>query len=215
MRMRARCGGARRRSGGSRTLDACRVRGVAWAAGTTGEGRGMTLRRAGAGTAATIAVIGLGAQAALADTGLSDRVASQIAALQQVKTSLSPAERKLDSRLVVTLHRQGRTRIPRAVPGASVSAKGTTLVDVRTAAKAGPDLVKRLQREGGRVISATGRTVRVRIALRDVRTVAGWHGVRRVGVAGGYMTEQVVSEGDAAHAAGLGRTRRHVTGVGT
>jgi hypothetical protein len=173
----------------------------------------MSLIKAGVGAAA-IAVLGLGAQAAAADTGISDKVASQIRALQQVKASLSPAERKLDSRLVVALHRQGRTRIPRAVPGARVSGAGTTVVDVDTASKAGPDLVKRLRREGARIVSATGRTVRVRIALGDVKTVASWQGVKRVGVAGGYMTDEVVSEGDAAHAAATARTRRHVTGVG-
>jgi hypothetical protein len=174
----------------------------------------MSLRMAGAGAAATIAILGLGAHAAVADTGLSDKVASQIAALQQVKRSLSPAERKLDSRLVVTLHRQGRTRIPRAVPGARVSTNGTTVVDIR-ATKAGPDLVKRLARAGARVESASGRTVRARLPLSVVKTVAGWSAVRRVGVAAGWIAQQVVSEGDAAHAAALARTRRHVTGIGT
>ena len=66
----------------------------------------MSLRTAGACAAATAAVLGLGTQVAVADTGLSDKVASQIAALQQVKRSLTPIERKLDSRLVVTLRRR-------------------------------------------------------------------------------------------------------------
>jgi hypothetical protein len=72
--------------------------------------------RAGAGTAAAIAALGLGAQAAAADTGLTDKVANQIAALQKVKRSLSPAERKLDSRLVMTLRRRRAPRGSRGLP---------------------------------------------------------------------------------------------------
>ena len=158
----------------------------------------MSLSAAGAGVAAAFAVIGLSAQGAVADTGISDKVASQIAALQKVKTSLSPAERKVDSRLVVTLRRRaGATRIPRAVPGAPVSKAGTALVDVR-AGKAGPDLLKRLQREGARIVSASGGTVRARIPLSALKTVASWSGVRRVGVAAEWMTHEIVSEGDVS-----------------
>jgi subtilisin family serine protease len=65
------------------------------------------------------------------------------------------------------------------------------------------------------VESATGRTIRARLPLSAVKKVAGWSAVRRVGVAAGWMAQQVTSEGDAAHAAALARTRRHVTGIGT
>jgi hypothetical protein len=80
---------------------------------------------------------------------------------------------------------------------------------------AGPDLLKRLARTGARVVSHRGRTVRARIPLGAVKDVASWRSVRHVGVAGGWIAQKVVSEGDAAHAAALARTRRHVTGVGT
>jgi hypothetical protein len=142
-------------------------------------------------------------------------VAAQIAALQKVETSLSPAERKLDSRLAVTLRRRaGATRIPRAVPGARVSRAGTALVDIR-AGKAGPDLLKRLERERARIVSGSGRGVRARVPLSALETVASWSGVRRVDVATDRMTHEIVSEGDIAHAADLARRVHGVTGVGT
>lgn len=174
----------------------------------------MALKLAGVCTAAAIAVLGLGAQSAAADTGLSDKVARQIAELQKLKRSLSPAERKLDSRLVVTLRRRaGGRRIPRAAAPARV-ADGMTVVDVR-ARTTGPDLLKRLQSVGGRVRSAKRGTIRVRLPLRSLERVASWSAVRRVGVAGGWIASAVVSEGDKAHAADATRTRRRVSGVGT
>ena len=63
---------------------------------------------------AATAILGLSwAAQAAADTpdqGFSAKAASQIAALQRLKTSLSAGERKLDSRLLVTLRR--RTEAP-------------------------------------------------------------------------------------------------------
>src|SRR5215212_4061852 len=96
-----RCGAARRRWAGSTALDA----GTSVVGGTTEGAGSMSLTKAGRGTAALAVVVGMGigAQSAAADTGLSDKVARQIAGLQKLKRSLSPAERKLDSRLVVTL----------------------------------------------------------------------------------------------------------------
>ena len=191
---------------------------------------------------ATTAILGLWCAApAAADTpdhGLSEKAASQIAALQRMKASLSPREQKLDSRLLVTLRRRegAAARIPRAVTGAAVS-KGTTVVDVR-ATTAGADLLKRLRAVGARVreMSRRAGVVRARIALDALEKVASWRDVRRVGVAAGWIAASmptpaarskaaeaarfeaalaaVVSEGDKAHAADTARTRRRVTGVG-
>jgi subtilisin-like proprotein convertase family protein len=160
----------------------------------------MSLRVAGVCAATTIAVIGLGAQSAAADTGLSDKVARQIAELQQLKLSLSPAERKLDSRLAVRLRRH--------------KDRGTVLVDLR-ARTTGADLQKRLQAVGGRVRSARRGTIRVRLPLDSLKDVASWAAIRHVGAANDWIAAAVVSEGDKAHAADLARTRRRVTGVGT
>jgi len=190
---------------------------------------------------ATTAILGLWcatpAPADGPDHGLSAKAASQIAALQQVKASLSARERKLDSRLLVTLRRrEGAARIPRAVTGATVS-KGTTVVDVR-AATAGADLLKRLRAVGARVRETSRRAgvVRARIPVDALEKVASWRDVRKVGVAAGWIAASmptpparskaaeaasleaalaaVVSEGDKAHAADTARTRWRVTGVG-
>ena len=158
----------------------------------------MSLRLAGVGVAAA-AILGLGAQSAAADTKLTDKVARQIAELQQLKRSLSPAERKLDSRLAVRLRRH--------------KAQGTTVVDLR-ARTTGADLLKRLQAVGGRVRSAKRGTIRVRLPLRSLKEVASWAAIRRVGDANGWIAAAVTSEGDKAHAADMARTRRRVTGVG-
>jgi subtilisin-like proprotein convertase family protein len=159
----------------------------------------MSLRLAGVCAATTIAVLGLGAQSAAADANLTGKVARQIAELQKLKRSLSPAERKLDSRLAVRLRRH---------PGG-----GTTLVDLR-ARTTGADLQKRLQAVGGRVRSARRGTIRVRLPLRSLKEVASWAAVRHVDQSHGWIAA-AVSEGDKAHAADLARTRRSVTGVGT
>jgi subtilisin-like proprotein convertase family protein len=190
---------------------------------------------------ATAAIIGLSwaapAAAETAEHGLSAKAASQIAALQRLKTSLSAAERKLDSRLLVTLRRrEGAARVPRAVVGAPVS-KGITEVDVR-ATTAGAGLEKRLRAVGGRIRETSRRTgvVRVRLPLDALAKVAGWREVRRVGVAAGWISAHmavraprskadeaarleaalapIVSEGDEVHAADVARAEHQVTGVG-
>jgi subtilisin-like proprotein convertase family protein len=160
----------------------------------------MSLRVAGVCAATAVAVLGLGTQSASAETNLTDKVARQIAELQKLKRSLSPAERKLDSRLAVRLRRH--------------AARGTTVVDLR-ARTTSAGLQKRLQSVGGRVRSAKRGTIRVRLPLRSLKEVASWAAVRRVDEAHGWIAAAVVSEGDKALAADLARTRRHVTGVGT
>ena len=191
---------------------------------------------------ATTAILGLSwaapAAAETPDDGLSEKAASQIAALQQMKTSLSAGERKLDSRLLVTLRRrEGATRIPHAATGAAVSAAGTTVVDVR-AASADAGLLKRLRALGARIREVSPRTgvVRARIPLRQLEKVASWRDVRRVGVAAGWISAHmplraaeskaaeaarleaalapVASQGDKAHAADAARAQLQVTGVG-
>ena len=160
----------------------------------------MSLRLAGVGVAAA-AILGLGAQSAAADGGgLTNKAARQIAELQQLKRSLSPSERKLDSRLAVRPRRE--------------RAAGSVLVDL-SARTTGADLQKRLQAVGGRVRSAKRGTIRVRLPRRSLKTVASWAAVRHVSAARGWIAMAEISEGDKAHAADLARTRYRVTGVGT
>ena len=167
---------------------------------------------------AAIAMVGaLCAAPAASAAGLDDKAAAQIAALQRLKGSLSTAERKLDSRLAVTLERrEGRSIAPRASTGVRVSKSGSTLVDVR--APVTGDLLDRLKEIGAVVEHASRRvdSVRASIPLDALTEVAGWKDVVSVDVAAEAIThqEEVVSEGDKAHAADLARTRRRVTGTG-
>jgi subtilisin-like proprotein convertase family protein len=178
----------------------------------------MRVPRAGA-IAMAIAGLALSAPAArAADPG------QQIAALQKIKRSLSPAERKLDSRLAVDL---------RGKPAGRVE------VDVRLA-KPGTDLVPRLARLGATVHDVSTRlgTLRVTVPASAVRTIAGWSEVERVDPAARAMTMRiggkattkeergasgeavrraaaaVVSEGVAAHGVNTVFARDRVTGTG-
>ena len=147
----------------------------------------------------------------------------QIAALQKVKRALSPAERKLDSRLATGLK------------------SGVTEVDIRPAA--GADLVPRLLAAGATIRYASPRTgdVRAAVPVRRLETIAGWKDVEHIDDAVGYKTAHqggrtetkaeraaridaklaeaalatVVSEGDRAHGVDLVRSRDRVSGIGT
>lgn len=166
---------------------------------------------------ATIAMVGaLCAAPAASAADLDGRAAAQIAALQRLKGSLSKAERKLDSRLAVTLERrEGRSIAPRASTGVRVSKSGATEVDVR--APVTGDLLDRLKGIGAVIDHASRRvdSVRASIPLDALKDVARWKDVVAVDVAAEAITHQtVVSEGDKAHAADLARTRRRVAGTG-
>ncbi len=153
----------------------------------------------------------------------------QIAALQAIKRSLSPAERKLDSRIAVDL-RKGRLK------------SGLVEVDI-VPTSADVDLTERLTALGSVVRYASPRSgdVRAGVPERKLTTIAGWSDVKRVDTAEGFATAHattvretkaqraaridaalsgvtalapVVSEGDRTHAADTARSRDRVTGVG-
>jgi subtilisin-like proprotein convertase family protein len=169
------------------------------------------MRSCVAATGIAVAGLCLCASAAQADEKLSTKAKEQIAALQDIKRSLSPAERKLDSRLVVEL-RGGAAALPQLRSG--VAKSGTAEVDVRATALSG-DLLERLEGVGAKVDYASKRqdSVRATLPVGALERVASWDDVRRVEQAVGAITH-VTSEGDAAHAADLARTRRRVSGVG-
>lgn len=140
-------------------------------------------------------VVGVWAPAAGAKgpEDLANRAYTQIGALQQLKKSLSGAERKLDSRLAVELRqRTGRVAaaaLPRVSTGVEVSKSGTTQVEVH-AAKVGGDLLGRLRAAGAgiRYPSAATGTVLVEAPLGALTTIAGWSDVTGVTLAHGLIT---------------------------
>jgi subtilisin-like proprotein convertase family protein len=137
----------------------------------------------------------------------------QIAALQRIKASLTPAERKLDSNLAVDL-RTG-------------AASGTTMVDIRGAVS-----VQRLQSAGAIIRSVGKRVIRATVPVTAVERIAAWPEVKRVETGPAYITATmrrraaktelapralaapVVSEGVAAEAVDRARARHRVSGVG-
>lgn len=159
--------------------------------------------------------VGLVLAGALAGTARADEW-DQIAALQRIKASLTPAERKLDSRLAVEL-KQGKT-------------SGTREVDIR-----GDVSVAKLRDLGAVIRAASKRSVRAAVPIDKLEAIAKWPGVKRVDESVGAITAvirppgwtpgkpgqelrrraaPVISEGDAAHAADIARSQARVSGVG-
>jgi subtilisin-like proprotein convertase family protein len=148
--------------------------------------------------AMAVAVGGLACAApASAADGLSRKAASQIASLQEIKASLTPAERKLDSRLAVLL-RQRRDRsvtagAPKVQTGVAVTKSGGTEVDIGVDA-VDAALLQRLDAVGAHVRHASTRlrTIRADVPLDALTQVAGWKDVRRIDVAVGFITAHEV-----------------------
>jgi len=159
--------------------------------------------------------VGLVLAGALAGTARADEW-DQIAALQRIKASLTPAERKLDSRLAVEL-KQGKT-------------SGTREVDIR-----GEVSVAKLRDLGAVIRAASRHSVRAAVPIDKLEAIAKWPGVKRVDESVGAITAvirppgwtpgkpgqelrrraaPVISEGDAAHAADIARSQARVSGVG-
>jgi subtilisin-like proprotein convertase family protein len=194
--------------------------GGAMAAPGTFVRTGASMRSSVAAAGLAVAGVCLCASAAqAADAKLGAKAKGQIAALQDIKRSLSPAERKLDSRLVVTLRERrsplSTAGMPKLSTGVTVSKSGATEVDLRATALSG-DLLDRLEAAGAEVGYASKRTdsVRASIPMSALEDVAAWRDVRRIDSAVGAITHAAVSEGDAAHAANAARMRRRVTGIG-
>ena len=156
----------------------------------------------------------------------------QIAALQELKRSLTPAERKLDSKLAVDV---------RTVRGRLKS--GLVEVDI-VPTDASVELTERLIALGSVVRYASPRTgdVRAGVPERKLTTIAGWSDVKRVDTAADYRTAHygaqreskaqsaarvdaalsevtalvgITSEGDRTHAADTARQSSRVTGIGS
>jgi subtilisin family serine protease len=178
---------------------------------------------------AAIAAVGLaagglmlgGVASAEAAASLNARAAAQIGALQRIKASLSPAERKLDSRLVVALRERRSASVRQALPrlrtNVALPAGRRVDVDIRvTSVTRG--LEKRLLTVGARVryASTALNSIRAAVPTSALGRVAGWKDVRHLAPAVGFLREAgpVDSEGDKAHAANIARALTHVTGTG-
>jgi subtilisin-like proprotein convertase family protein len=133
---------------------------------------------------------------------LTAKAAGQIAALQQIKKTLTPAEHKLDSRLAVAARERVNSASTKAVPriqtGVHVAKSGTTNVDIAVTGVSS-DLLKRLTGTGATVAYASTRlnTIRAAVPVSRLTTVAGWKDVVRVTVATGAITAREAAPASA------------------
>ncbi len=108
---------------------------------------------------------------------------AQIGMAQQIKESLTPAERKLGSSLVVALRRDADPALRRALPGFRAGltrSSAGVLVDIQ--GRVTDALVTRLRSVRATVVHAspTVGEVRAYVPAGSIRTVAGWAEVTRV-----------------------------------
>jgi hypothetical protein len=142
-----------------------------------------------------------------------------IGALLDEKASRTPAQRKLDSRLVYA----GRMRrgLPAAAgiaslqTGVAIESDGRVLLDVR--AEVSDALRERIESLGGRLVASVPSlgSLRVRLPFDAVETLASEPAVRTIRPADLAFTRKIdTSEGDGAHFASAARAAFGVDGTG-
>ncbi|MFB9903380.1 S8 family serine peptidase [Allokutzneria oryzae] len=151
------------------------------------------------------------AQGKVDPTSLSDTSARQIAELQRIKGSLSKAESKVDSRLVVENRiRRGAftANLPHLNTGVAVSDADTVLVDIR-ADKVTDLLTGAIRKAGGAIrhSSPATRTVRAELPLGAVNGIAAREDVLRVDTASEAMTSRATAPGQLTTSATKGESK--------
>ena len=156
----------------------------------------------------------------LAQSNLSPAVSAQINAIQAEKTARTPAENKLESKL---LYLSREVAGQPAVAGApdlksrvSLEADGRVLVDISAVPSA--DLSAAITNAGGTVIyeSPRWKSVRATLPPAALASIAARADVKHIAKGEKPRTHagSVTSEGDATHLAGLSRTNYGVDGTG-
>jgi hypothetical protein len=173
------------------------------------------------------------AVAAPAQSTTDSRAGDGIAALQNIKKTRSPAERKQASALVVEKRlradRNLAARLPDFRTSVAVSGTGTVTVDIAKSA-ANPALAAAVRGAGGTVRDDTGNVLRADLPLAAVDTITARPDVVSVRPAAQATTwsvtsrseparrqqlaATVTSEGDRAHGADTARTKYGVSGGG-
>ena len=140
-----------------------------------------------AGAAALLAALGL-MSPPVASASTPDALANsaqQIAALQAIKTTETPAESKVDSKLLVqqklSAKRLSANTLPALQSGTNVSPSGTVSVDIR-ATKVTPDLISGLTKAGAgiRAVSDQYASIRADLPVAAISEIAARGDVKRV-----------------------------------
>ena len=152
--------------------------------------------------------------------GISASARVQIQRILEDKRSLTPAQKKLDSRLLLEARRQRRDpslpSLPAMETGVRPEADGRMLLDLRGEVTSA--LLSALVDLGGEVESSFPRwgSARIRLPLDRVEALAARPEVRSIRPAAALLVHgnTVITEGDVAHEADRARTDFGIDGTG-
>lgn len=152
---------------------------------------------------------------------MSQEAAQQIAVLMQEKQQRSPAEQKVDSRLLLELHKRQPDSMLQALPNLQSLrtgvelANGLVLTDVQ--ADVTPELSDAIAGAGGQIVNSHPRfgALRAYLPLDGIVALAARPEIRNIRPAD-YMMRQMINttEGDVAHGTDVVRTNLNVDGTG-
>ncbi|HTR03957.1 MAG TPA: S8 family serine peptidase [Thermoanaerobaculia bacterium] len=164
---------------------------------------------------------GVGGQELVPSPQIAPTVSAQVDALQRIKEDRSGVERKIDSRLFLgLLHQRRDSRVEALTSFRFIrpDSDGRVAVDVILQSASGLKAVASSIEELGGVVStksAASRTLRARVKLDDLETLAGSASIKRVRAAVPAFTQAInVSEGDLTHGAAEARGFFGVDGSG-
>ena len=151
----------------------------------------------------------------------SDSALEQIELLSKEKISRTPAERKIDSNLLLEIKREQGDSLM-SDPALSsmrtdITVAGDDTVEVDIKAQVSDKLLKQIRVLGGRVINSfpQDNAIRARLPLKAIGALAEFPAVRSIRPASDFMLNKLnISEGDVAHNADIGRADFGVTGAG-
>src|SRR5215831_14606963 len=126
------------------------------------------------------------------NTPLSAQAIDQIVALEAEKLNRTPAQQKIDSRLLQALRESRGQKMTSGVnlAPANVGADTSGSVKVDIAADVSDDLITRIEALGGQIVFPSWRyhTIRAQVSLSAIETVAGYGEVTFVEPAVGSIT---------------------------
>ncbi|MDY6989499.1 MAG: S8 family serine peptidase [Thermodesulfobacteriota bacterium] len=150
---------------------------------------------------------------------ITEKALAQIQALREEKALRTPAQKKLDSRLIygdkVVRRAPLVERVPSLRSTLEIAPDNTVLVDIK--ARVTPWLLEEIDRLGGTVISSFEQyeAIRASVPLEQIEPLAGHEDIRFIEPAAKAFTNKVnTSEGDVAHSAPLARDTFGVDGSG-
>ncbi|KHK02501.1 S8 family peptidase [Desulfovibrio sp. TomC] len=142
----------------------------------------------------------------------------QVNILNEEKKNLTPAQKKINSAIVHTLHsvvlKDTRSGLPMLENGINLTESNTILVDIKADVTDG--LLDFIKAQGGTIINSFPHyhAIRAQIPITAVETIAAQSGVRFIDRAQEYILHKsTTTEGDVAHSAPIVRTAGY-TGAG-